>query len=371
MQKFEKEIQNKDNFKYIFSSPLNKNDAKKIIYRKIEANTIYWQEEKFIENKVIHKNFNEDEISITLINSMQNFKQCCIQNENATINAFNNNGKIAFKKVLRTNKCNLSHNKEKSYFINEGDNVPFLVELGIFNNQNKIITAKYDKFKQINRFIEIIDDNLKKYNKKEINIIDFGCGKSYLTFVLYYYFTNIKNITAFISGYDLKADVVENCNKLAQKYSYTNLKFYNEDVANVKITNPVDMLITLHACDIATDYALNFAINNNIKYIFSVPCCQHEINLSIKKGGDFDCLLDYGLIKERFSALLTDTVRANILECKGYKVDILEFVDFSHTPKNIMIRAEKTTKAKEITKDIYTLKEKYNFNQKLLQLQTI
>ena len=358
-----------NNFKYIFSSPKSKTCAKKLIYRKIVENSTFWQEEKYKDSQVFHNNISENEIRQQLLNAFENYTQCCVQNESETLNVFNFNEKIVIKHSQNVTNYKMTHNKQKKYIINEGDHLPALVDLGVFTKEYKIINAKYDKFKQINKFIEIIDDFLSKYNKKTIKIIDFGCGKSYLTFVLYYYLTEIKKINAHINGYDLKVDVVKNCNELATKYNYTNLHFFNEDVAKVKCENDIDMLITLHACDTATDYALNFAIKNKVKYIFSVPCCQHEINLSIQKGGDFDSLLSYGIIKERFSALLTDTIRAKVLEANGYKVDILEFVDFAHTPKNLMIRAKKTNSNKKDLSEIEYLKSKYNFKQKLLDLQ--
>lgn len=370
MEKFKNEIQNTNNFKYIFSSPLKKELPKKIIARKIEESTTYWQIEKYINNQVFHTNLQETELENTLLQHFNDYKQCCILNPEETINVFNNKGKAIIKHIKAKNCYDLTHNKQKNYCINEGDDVPAMRELGIFTNENKIIASKYDKFKQINKFIEIIDDKLKQYTKKEINIIDFGCGKSYLSFVLYHYLTKIKKLNATIRGYDLKADVVKNCNKIAKKYNYDNLLFYNEDIANVKDLNNIDMIITLHACDIATDFALNFAINNNIKYIFSVPCCQHEVNLSIHKGGDYDILLEYGAIKEKFSALLTDTIRAKVLECRGYKVDVIEFIDFEHTPKNLMLRAEKTKNAIASLDNLLKLKKQYGFNHTLLNLQS-
>lgn len=388
MDKFEKEIDNQKVFKYIFSSPLKAQEYKKVVFRKLgekgcenEKGESLWQCESYTATQVFHKAVNENALKGELIATFKCFKQCCMQSKDETVTAFNNKGKCSLKRVKAQNVCNEAHNRAKKYFINEGDDVPAMVELGVFTKDGKIVSSKYDKFKQINRFIEIINDNLKEYKKDEINIIDFGCGKSYLTFVLYYYFEKIRGIKANIRGYDLKKEVVEDCNKLAIKYGYDNLKFYCEDVANVKgLENNVDILITLHACDVATDFALNFAIRSKVKYVFSVPCCQHEINLSIKDcGGDFDLLMDYGIIKERFSALLTDVIRAKVLECFGYKVDVMEFVDFAHTPKNVMIRAVKVkgfggdglTLSGESEKkfsELNKLKEKYKFNQKLLQL---
>lgn len=264
---------------------------------------------------------------------------------------------------------NLNHNRQKNYILNEGEQIPALVDLGVFNQNYQIIKSKFDKFKQINRFIELIDDSFSKTNLKEITILDFGCGKSYLTFIIYYYFVYIKKIKATVIGYDLKEDVVQNCNAIALRYGYENLKFYVNDVTKGNLYNkPIDMIITLHACDIATDYALDYAIKNNVPFIFSVPCCQHEINQQIRPNGDFDILLKHGLIKERFCALLTDSIRAEILSQNGYSVDLLEFVDFAHSPKNIMIRANKTNR-KIINFDIQTLCDKYNFKQTLWQLQ--
>ena len=213
-----------------------------------------------------------------------------------------------------------------------------------------------------------MDNELKNYNKKRIKILDFGCGKSYLTFILYYYCVNIRGIDAKIIGYDLKTDVVENCNKIAEKYGYNNLKFEIGDVKHEREQfNDVDMIVTLHACDTATDYALFYAIKYNVKYIFSVPCCQHQINSSISGVGDYELLFKDGIIKERFSALLTDAIRAQVLRENGYSVDMIEFIDFSHSPKNIMIRAIKNN-SKHKNYNIESLQEKYNFKQELFEL---
>ncbi len=279
--------------------------------------------------------------------------------------------KTGFRKRVKANdlvEVNTEHNKTKKYLLNEGDDVPIMQELGIFTKENKIVASMYDKFKQINRFVEIIDDEFKTSNLKEITILDFGAGKSYLTFLIYHYFVNIKKIKAKIIGYDIKKDVVENCNRLAKKYGYDGLEFIVSDVKKDKLfEGKIDMVVSLHACDTATDYALNFAIKNKAKYIFSVPCCQHEINLSIKRGGDFDVLLTDGLIKERFSALLTDSIRAEILRSCGYSVDVIEFVDFAHSPKNIMLRCKLTNQQKNI-ENVKNLIKKYNFSQKLYDL---
>ena len=360
----------KQNDEHIIKITLSdtKSEIKKVIIRKVEIkNKKMWQIEKFIGTQVFHENVNNLDCASIDFNDYNQILFTEI-GENKTFFKAKN----GYKLKISTNtikSVETSHNKQKNYIINEGDNVPALVDLGVFTKDGKIIKERYDKFKQINKFIEIINDSFKNLNQQEITILDFGCGKSYLTFLVYYYFVEIKKIKATIIGYDLKADVVEHCNEIAQKYGYENLKFYVSDVKKDELfKGKIDMIITLHACNTATDYALNFAINNQVKNIFSVPCCQHEINQTIKNGGDFDLLLTDGLIKERFSALLTDAFRVEILRAKGYSVDVIEFVDFAHSPKNLMIRAKLNSTKKPIN-NLTKLKEKYQFNQTLFELQ--
>ena len=232
-------------------------------------------------------------------------------------------------------------NRQKNHILQEGKIVPPLVDMGVLTPEGKIIRSRYDKFKQINRFLEIIDDEYKDYvSDKPLRVIDFGCGKAYLTFVLYYYFTEIRHLAVNMTGLDLKTDVIEKCNLAARKYGYTGLRFEIGDIADYSPDDDIDMVITLHACDTATDYALYNAVTWNAKKIFSVPCCQHEINKTITSQ-HLNVLTRYGIIKERFSALLTDALRADILECCGYETQVLEFIDLEHTPKNIMLRAVK------------------------------
>ncbi len=360
-------VEHIDNFAKLILSETQA-EIKKIIVRPIKIkDKLLLQIEKYKNNQVYHENVEIDKI---LDLQFFDYKQILIElkDKNIIFSKKSNGYKQKVQLKEASQEINLSHNKQKLYLINEGDNVPALVDLGIFTKDGKIVKAKYDKFKQINRFIEIIDDVFKSIKKDKITILDFGCGKSYLTFLVYYYFVEIKKIKANIIGYDLKSDVVDNCNDIAKTYGYKGLHFFVNDVKKDKLfEGDIDMIISLHACDTATDYALDYAIKRKIPYIFSVPCCQHEINQTIKKGGDFDILFEDGLIKERFSALLTDAIRVEILRSYGYVVDVIEFVDFAHSPKNIMIRG-KLTKSKKSFSNVENLIKKYKFKQKLYEL---
>ncbi|MFR3651000.1 MAG: class I SAM-dependent methyltransferase [Enterocloster aldenensis] len=232
----------------------------------------------------------------------------------------------------------MSHNRQKSYILKEGSPVPFLVDLGVMTTEGRIVNSRYDKYRQINRFLEFIEDILPNLNQEEeTTIIDFGCGKSYLTFAMYHYLKVLKEYPVRIIGLDLKQDVINHCSRLAMQYGYEGLDFYHGDIASYEGVDHVDMVVTLHACDTATDFALKKAVDWGAKVILSVPCCQHElakqISCDIQKP-----VLQYGLIKERMAALYTDAIRAQVLERCGYRTQILEFIDMEHTPKNILIR---------------------------------
>lgn len=328
-------------YKIIISKPVNA----QVVYRKIviEKKESYYQAASYTKKQVFHQNIPTEELAPYLGSTVPGsyLQVNAWDEEKEHMLLCSKKGKVSYKTKAAAGdaaKTAAEHNRKKQYLIKEGTAVAPLVDMGIFTAEGKVVKSMYDKFRQINRFLEIIDDGVRDYPKQELNIIDFGCGKSYLTFVLYYYFTEIKKRTVHIVGLDLKADVIRNCNAAAEKYGYENLHFEVGDINGYRADFPVDMVVTLHACDTATDYALFNAICWNAKMIFSVPCCQHELNRQIDTA-DFSLLTRYGIIKERFSALATDAIRGNLLEYCGYKTQLLEFIDFAHTPKNILIRA--------------------------------
>jgi len=340
------EIVKQDIIKVVVSNKINKDvEYNKIIFvLKEDAKKKYYQIEKNTDKQVFHENISVDVLGEKLLEYVQeSYKQVDAWSGSTTFDLkISKKGKVHLGQKKSDNERLTSkvHNKEKNYILKEGMIIEPLIDLGIFTKEGKVVNSKYDKYKQINRFVEIIDDEIKNNDYNELTIIDFGCGKSYLTFVLYYYFVEIKKINVKMIGLDLKADVIEKCNDIAKRYNYENLRFELGDINGFKYENKVDMVITLHACDTATDYALYNAIKWNSKMIFSVPCCQHEFNSQIKTEA-LSILTKYGIVKERVAALMTDSVRANLLECSGYKTQLLEFIDIEHSPKNILIRATK------------------------------
>ena len=335
----------------------------------------YYQIEQYTDKQVFHENIKFDEIYSKLLECIEGqYKQVSAWSNDTTFDMkISKKGKIFLGKKKGSNEklANKSHNREKNYILKEGMIIEPLIDLGVFTREGKVVNSKYDKYKQINRFVEIIDDEIKKNDYKELTILDFGCGKSYLTFVLYYYFVEIKKINVKMIGLDLKEDVIKKCNDIAKRYKYDNLHFELGDINGFKYNNKVDMVITLHACDTATDYALYNAIKWNSKMIFSVPCCQHEFNKQMKSD-EFSILTKYGIIQERIAALMTDSVRANLLEAMGYKTQLLEFIDIAHSPKNILIRASKSKisldKKKEALDEINRLNKEFNFSPTLYKL---
>lgn len=336
-------------YQIIISSPRKKGGAVKIKIRPVMVKgAVCYQETISKGTQVFHENHERNEMLARILSYMgKDFKQLEAESMDARLTALVSKDGRANVKVRRKKeealgkKPELSHNRSKRYLLEEGKEVPFLVDLGIQTKEGKTVHAKYDKFKQINRYLEFVEDILPALKKDgTVHIIDFGCGKSYLTFALYYYLHELKHMEVSITGLDLKKDVIEKCNLLAEKYGYQNLHFYHGDISAYEGKTQVDMVVTLHACDTATDYAIQKAVSWNAKVIFTVPCCQHEVNGQIESE-ILEPVLKYGLLKERMAALVTDAVRANLLEEAGYHTQVLEFIDMEHTPKNILIRAVK------------------------------
>ena len=313
---------------------------------------LLFQETVYEGTKVFHENRKAQETAAYIEDQLrQDFKQCEIEHKNckATI-LVSKKGKmtISSKRTKDTGtgseeigQMRMAHNRTKRYILEEGIPVPFLVDLGVQTKEGRIVRPRYDKFRQINRFLEFIEDILPTLSRERtLHIIDFGCGKSYLTFAMYYYLHDLKGYDVEIMGLDLKEDVIEHCNQLSRKYGYEKLHFRKGDIAEYDGQAVADMVVTLHACDKATDYALAKAIAWGAEVILSVPCCQHEVNRQIRSE-ELAPVLKYGVVRERIAALVTDALRAEMLEGEGYETDILEFIDMEHTPKNLLIRAVK------------------------------
>ena len=312
---------------------------------------IEYQVSEFIGRKVFHKNYKKDELKKKITDWMQeDYKQAQFTMTDATAQILSgkHSQTVKYKKCKEVRvQRDLSHNRTKRYILPEGTPVGFLIDLGVMTKEGKIVRQKYDKYRQINRFLEFVEDILPQLSKeREQTIIDFGCGKSYLTFAMYYYLKELKGYDIRIIGLDLKEDVIAHCNELKDKYGYGKLSFLVGDIASYTDVDAVDMVVTLHACDTATDYALAKAVQWGAKVILSVPCCQHEAN-RMMENELLQPVLQYGILKERMAAIMTDAVRANLLTAKGYDTQILEFIDMEHTPKNLLIRAVYTGKDSE------------------------
>lgn len=348
----------------VISGQKNKSEDKAVKVRirpVILKNEIEYQVSEFVGRKVLHSNHSADDVKKKIINYMtEDFKQAQINMTDAAATILSSKSKTLTCKYKKAGQLkvqrDLSHNRTKKYIIQEGKPVAFMIDLGVMGQDGKIIRTRYDKFRQINRFLEYIEDILPKLDKeRELTIIDFGCGKSYLTFAMYYYLKELKGYNIRIIGLDLKADVIEHCNELRTRYGYDKLDFYVGDIATYKDEDKVDMVVTLHACDTATDYALAKAVKWGAEVILSVPCCQHEANRTIKSD-ILSPVMEYGILKERMAAIVTDAARAKLLTANGYDTQILEFIDMEHTPKNLLIRAVKSGKedlsAREKTKEM-------------------
>lgn len=308
--------------------------------------SLYFQVSRYTDKQVFHENMTAEDALETLSGwILHDFRQAQIRMQDEMVTVLvSKKGKatVKSKKAACIETQNLEHNRKKRYIIEEGTAVPFMIDLGVMTESGKIIRTRYDKYRQINRFLEFIEDILPELpTDRTVHIIDFGCGKSYLTFAMYYYLKVLKHYDIRITGLDLKQKVIEDCQALADQYGYDGLQFLCGDIADYNGTDEVDMVVTLHACDTATDYALYKAVKWHASVILSVPCCQHELNRKMQcetLSGAFQ----YGLIKERTAALMTDAMRGQLLEMKGYKTQLLEFIDMEHTPKNILIRGVKS-----------------------------
>ena len=308
--------------------------------------SLYFQVSRYTDKQVFHENMTAEDALETLSGwILHDFRQAQIRMQDEMVTVLvSKKGKatVKSKKAACIETQNLEHNRKKQYIIEEGTAVPFMIDLGVMTESGKIIRTRYDKYRQINRFLEFIEDILPELpTDRTVHIIDFGCGKSYLTFAMYYYLKVLKHYDIRITGLDLKQKVIEDCQALADRYGYDGLQFLCGDIADYNGTDEVDMVVALHACDTATDYALYKAVKWHASVILSVPCCQHELNQRIQcetLSGAFQ----YGLIRERTAALMTDAMRGQLLEMKGYKTQLLEFIDMEHTPKNILIRAVKS-----------------------------
>ena len=340
---------------------------------KVERKQKGFQIIRYTEKQVFHENCDESMLTEKMVDLFCHFKQANFWYESGEAGIRKTKkGKLQFTKSTKTRKFEpTTHNRSKHYLLAEGTIIEPLIDMGIFTQEGKIVRSMQDKYRQINKFIEIIDDALRQDPSQSLNIVDFGCGKSYLTFILYYYLVEVKHVDVKIMGLDLKEEVIHSCNQAAIKYGYQNLHFEVGDIKGYKAPFSVDMVVSLHACDSATDYALLQALQWNARMIFSVPCCQHELNTQIQSDR-FAIVSRYGIARERISALYTDIIRCNLLESQNYKVQLLEFVDLTHTPKNMLIRAVKRPIPSVIRKrmlwEVKELITEYHLNPALLRL---
>lgn len=352
-------------------------NAKNHTYKKIviSKQTKGYMAEKFTEKQAFHETITSNQLECYCLNCMEDgFKQLNAWTDDEEISIkVSKKGKVFYNKGKAKTpvKLNKENNRKKKYYLEEGTVIPPLVDMGVFTKEGKIVNSMYDKYRQINKFIQFVEEAVEKAGLSSLNIVDFGCGKSYLTFVVYYYLTYVKGLDVTMTGLDLKEDVIKKCQETAEKYGYEKLSFKVGDVAVYERDRPVDMVITLHACDTATDYALYHAIRWGTKIIISVPCCQHELNGQIESD-NFGILTRYGLLKERMAAIMTDAIRGNLLEYCGYKTQILEFIDFTHTPKNLLIRAVKSNIGKEhrnkMMEEVESLIGEFNLSPTLYNL---
>ncbi len=344
----------------------NKTKASKLDINKIDIKPVLLKTEIFIQftnyvgNQVLHENLNIYEAKERLLRYMESdFKQMVLFTKDGDHQVLvSKKGKVKIiSKEPSKNLVEISHNRQKQYILKEGTPYSFLTYLGVMTEEGKVKQQRYDKFKQLNRYLELVEDVVGNIDQDFIRIIDFGCGKAYLTFALYHYLVEVLNKDVEIIGLDLKENVIQFGNETAKALGYDKLKFLKGDIQSFNEERPVDMVISLHACDTATDDSLAKGIQWGAKVIMAVPCCQHELFGKVKSDS-LNGLLKYGIYKERISALLTDALRASLLEQNGYKVDAVEFISLEHTAKNIMLRAVKSdNQDKNVHEEYDKLKE--------------
>lgn len=355
LQNILEESMNEDLYQIVISNPRNPQKASKVKVRPVILKEELWfQETIYRGTQVFHQNLDKRALTEKLLGYFaEDFKQGEISTKkHHSVILISKKGKITVKvkRNKETGDCRarlMEHNRTKKYILEEGKPIDFLVGLGVQTPEGKIVKAKYDKYRQINRYLEFVEDVLKYLpTDRPVRIIDFGCGKSYLTFALYYYLHELKQRQVQITGLDLKEDVIDHCNELARKYGYEGLKFEKGNISTYEGETQADMVVSLHACDTATDFALEKAVSWKASVILAVPCCQHELNQQIDYP-PMEQVLRYGIIKERMAALLTDAIRAELLQAQGYDTQILEFIDIENTPKNLLIRAVKRPTAEK------------------------
>lgn len=355
--------------KIVFADRRRKStEYRKITMRPVTIKGEYmYQAEYHYDKKVTHRNipyYQGVDFACDVIAS--DFKQINILAEDEDIQilaAKPDNPRITRRPAGRT-AASLSHDNTKNYILEDGRPCDFLIALGVMSENGKVFKKHYSKFRQINRYLEIADDSFGHLpSDGRLRIIDFGCGKSYLTFALYHYLKLIKERDVEIIGLDLKEDVIRFCNDTAKRLGYDSLTFLTGDIADFQSTG-ADMVVTLHACDTATDFALINAVKWHSKVILSVPCCQHELFSQIKNDVD-EPMLKHGIIRDKFTELLTNGLRGLRLEAAGYDVSMIEFTSLEHTSKNVMIKAvyndSKSSSAKKKASQEYeALKKTYN-----------
>ena len=362
-----------DTYQIVLSDPRDAEQEEKRVT--LTKRGLAWQIERFRNDQAFHENVEQEELLPMLAQLMEHFKQLNAWDpEHQYSLKLTKKGKPLFnrRRCLLKPRQQAGHDREKNYLLREGEVVPPLVDMGVFTKEGKVVRAMYDKYRQINRFLELVNDEMDRFPAdKPLHIIDFGCGKSYLTFILYYYLVQVRGMDVSITGLDLKAAVIGRCNAAAEKYGYDKLHFELGDINGYTPDGPVDMVITLHACDTATDYALYNAVTWDVKLILSVPCCQHEVNAQMQ-AERLSLFTRYGLIQERMAALFTDAARADLLTYRGYSTQVVEFIDMAHTPKNILLRARKanlpeSTRQKAL-EEVRTAMEEFHVRPTLYRL---